>query len=275
MASAAIIGLGEAGGFYACGMRDAGFDTFGYDPFVRLDADGISQKLSIEDAVAGVDLVVSLVGARAAFAVSEQAFAAMSRGSVFADLNTGAPELKAQMASKARSRDVRFADVAVLAPVPRNGVRTPLMASGDGADAFVKLMIPTGADVESIGGDAGDAAGRKLLRSVFMKGLAAVVLESVTAANSVGQENWLRQQMAQEFAGDPRALIERLLSGSREHAERRAHETADASAFLDSLGTPNWSTEAAHAWLSKLRDEQGTRDGSPSVASQGKDDSHA
>jgi 3-hydroxyisobutyrate dehydrogenase-like beta-hydroxyacid dehydrogenase len=178
----------------------------------------------------------------------------MKPGAVFADLNTGTPELKAQMERDARDHDVQFADVAVLAPVPRNGVQTPLMVSGDGADAFAEFMLPTGAPVEPIGGKAGDAASRKLLRSVFMKGLAAVVLESVTAAESVGQDTWLRQQIEVEFSGDPQQLIDRLITGSREHAERRVYEAEDAAAFLRTLGSPTWSVDAASAWLSKLRD---------------------
>lgn len=275
MTTAAIIGLGEAGRFYARGLRDAGYTVTGYDPFTRLDTEGVSQMPSVDEAVENAELVVSLVGARAAQDVGSIAIAAMKRGATYADLNTGSPELKASMAAFAATHQVRFADVAVLAPVPRAGVRTPLMVSGDGADAFADLMSTTGAPVESIGGAAGDAAGRKLLRSVFMKGLAAVVLESVTAAEAARQGDWLRQQIAAEFSGDARALIERLISGSREHAERRAHETEDAAAYLDSLGSPNWSTHAAHAWLSKLHEEQNTRRGLPSAPNNGKDSSHA
>ncbi|MCW4460010.1 NAD(P)-dependent oxidoreductase [Microbacterium sp. MPKO10] len=275
MTTVAIIGLGEAGGFYARGLRDAGYTVTGYDPFTRLDAEGVSQMPSVAEAVENAELVVSLVGARAAQDVGSTALAVMKRGAIFADLNTGSPELKASMAAIAATHQVRFADVAVLAPVPRAGVLTPLMVSGDGADAFAQIMSITGAPVESIGGAAGDAAGRKLLRSVFMKGLASVVLESVTAAEAAGQGDWLRQQIAAEFSGDAQALIERLISGSREHAERRAHETEDAAAYLDTLGSPNWTTHAAHTWLSKLHEEQNTRRGLSSAPNNGKDSSHA
>ncbi|PFG30034.1 NAD(P)-binding domain-containing protein [Paramicrobacterium agarici] len=271
MTAAVIIGLGEAGELYARGLRDCGYTTVGFDPFVTLNADGIAQAATIEEAVASADLVLSLVGARAASAVGEQAIPVMQHGAVFADLNTSSPELKARLAHIASAHKVLFADVAVLAPVPREGARTPLMASGDGADEFADLMSQVGAPVESIGGEPGDAAGRKLLRSVFMKGLAAVLLESMTAASEVGQAAWLRDQIASEFSGDARQLIERLIAGSREHAERRVHETEDANAYLDSLGAPNWSTKAAHAWLSRLRDEPRTSDGLSSVVSQGKD----
>ncbi|QPZ38038.1 NAD(P)-dependent oxidoreductase [Paramicrobacterium chengjingii] len=275
MTTVAIIGLGEAGGLYARGMRDAGFTVAGFDPYTRLDAEGIAQASTVEGAVSDATLVVSLVGARAALNVGADAIAAMAPGAVFADFNTGSPDLKSTMSEVAQKHQILFADVAVLAPVPRGGVLTPLMASGDGADRFAQVMKQTGAPVESIGGAAGDAAGRKLLRSVFMKGLAAVILESDTAAESAGQREWLRDQIAAEFSGDPHALIERLITGSREHADRRTHETEDAAAYLDSLGAPNWSTKAAHAWLSQLRDESRSGAGSSPASRHGKDTSHA
>lgn len=255
MTTVTIIGLGEAGALYARGLRGAGFTVSGFDPYARLDDAGIVQHSELADAVSSAELAISLVGARAAQSVAEQALPNMTPGSLYADFNTASPELKAKMADAARAAGVAFADVAVLAPVPRNGAKTPLMASGAGAEQFVELMGPTGADLESIGGEPGDAAGRKLLRSVFMKGLAAVVIESTAAAQKAGQLEWLRAQIASELSADPYALIDRLISGSRQHAGRRVHETEDAATYLESLAQPNWATQAAHAWLSKLRDE--------------------
>lgn len=250
MSTVTVIGLGEAGGIYARGLRDAGLHVSGFDPFTVLGERGVAQHDRVEDAVADADLVISLVGARAAEAVAASALPHLRDDAVYADLNTASPATKRAMADAGAAG--LFADVAVLAPVPRAGILTPLMASGPGADAFTRLMEPTGAPVESIGGEPGDAAGRKLLRSVFMKGLAAVVLESVAAADAAGQTEWLRAQIAAEFSGDPDALVDRLLTGSRQHAARRAHETADASAYLEELGSPHWATDAATSWLTSL-----------------------
>ena len=63
--------------------------------------------------------------------------------------------------------------------MPDRGVGTPALASGDGAERFAELVRPFGMPVEVVGSEPGDAAGLKLLRSVFMKGLAASVLESI------------------------------------------------------------------------------------------------
>lgn len=255
MTTATVIGLGEAGALYARGLADAGFDVHGFDPFTRLDDPAIEQHDDLADALRPADLVITLVGARAAKAVTEQLLAVLDHSPVLADLNTGSPELKRELGALAAARGVLFVDVAVLAPVPRAGAKTPLMASGPGAERFVELFAPVGAEVESIGGDAGDAAARKLIRSAFMKGFAGVILESVGAAEAADCAEWLRGQIVSELSGDAEAFVERLLVGSKQHAARRVHEVEDASDYLRSIGQPSWSTDAAGHWLRRLRDE--------------------
>jgi 3-hydroxyisobutyrate dehydrogenase-like beta-hydroxyacid dehydrogenase len=258
MTNTAVIGLGEAGALYARGIRDAGYTVTGFDPFTQLAEEGIRQEAALADAVADADLVISLVGARAAEPVASEAFGAMRRGAVFADLNTGSPQLKRRLETLADSHGVLVADVAVLAPVPREGVRTPLMVSGSGAGAFVDGFAASGAPIESIGGVGGDAAARKLVRSVFMKGLAAVLLESIGAAEAAGCDDWLREQIASEFEGEPHALVQRMLDGSRQHAGRRAHEVEDARDYLASLDRPTWVTQASRHWFGHLLGESTT-----------------
>lgn len=255
MATAAIIGLGEAGALYARGLAEAGFEVHGYDPFTTLSDPALTQHQELADALRPADLVITLVGARAARAVTEQVLTALNDAPLLADFNTGSPELKRELGLLASAQGVPFVDVAVLAPVPRAGAQTPLMVSGAAAGAFVELFAPVGADVQSIGGAPGDAAARKLIRSAFMKGLAGVVLESVGAGEAAGCGPWVREQIIAELGGDASALVDRLIVGSKQHAERRVHEVEDASDYLRSIGQPSWSTDAAAAWLRRLRDE--------------------
>jgi 3-hydroxyisobutyrate dehydrogenase-like beta-hydroxyacid dehydrogenase len=112
-------------------------------------------------------------------------------GAVYADLNTASPELKREVARLVASVGVRFADVALLGPVPARGLGTPALASGTGARAFADTFSPLGMPVDVISERAGDAAALKLLRSVFMKGLAASAIESLRAAEAAGQADWL------------------------------------------------------------------------------------
>ena len=110
--------------------------------------------------------------------------------------------------------------------------------------------------VEVVGDQPGDAAGLKLLRSVFMKGLAAAVLESVEGAKARGADDWLRREIA-DVIGEP--LLERLLSGTVTHAERRLDEMEAAAAYLEELGVEPRVSRATAAWLESLVQERRRR----------------
>ena len=247
-----MLGLGEAGAIYARGLSERGADVVGFDP--RPDAaPGVTRLASIPDAVDGASLVLSLVGARAADGVLAEALPRMTATSAFADFNTGAPAQKRELAERAVAAGIPFADVAVMAPVPRAGIATELFASGDGATTAADTLGKLGLPIRVVGPDAGDAAGLTLVRSVFMKGLAGLVYESLDAAAKIGATDEVRAQIAAELAADGDAMVQRLLDGSRQHAARREHEMLDTREFLDSIGTPTRMTDGTIAWLRSLR----------------------
>ena len=254
----AVLGLGEAGRVYAEGLRNRGATVRGFDPAYTGDsfADATTVVSSLEDAVRGADITLSVAGASAAASIASSALSALAPGSVFADMNTAAPELKQRIAAEAHAAGVLFADVAIMAPVPRAGVETPLIASGTAAEQLTEALQRFGIPIESIGAEAGAAAGLKLLRSVFMKGLAALVIESLTAAEQTGSTAWLKAQIAAEFGPSGEALVDRLLTGTAAHAGRRAQEMRDAREYLASLGTPSHMTEATLEWLESMTDSR-------------------
>ena len=103
--------------------------------------------------------------------------------------------------------------------------------------------------VEVVSAEPGDAATMKLLRSVFMKGLAAAAIESVEAAEAAGHAEWLRGELA-AVIGEP--LLERLLVGSRAHAARRVEEMEAAAELLRELGIEPRIATASAALLAGL-----------------------
>jgi 3-hydroxyisobutyrate dehydrogenase-like beta-hydroxyacid dehydrogenase len=218
----AVLGLGEAGSRLAADLASAGAEVRGYDP-IRGGAP--------EEAVAGSDVVFSINSARTAVEAAESARPALGPGALYADLNTAAPALKREVAEVVGGE--RFADVALLGPVPARGLATPALASGEGAKAFADALEPLGMPVDVVSARAGDAATLKLLRSVFMKGLAASAIESVRAADAAGQAEWLKQEIAAVIG---RPLLDRLLVGSQAHALRRADEMEAARNLLVELG---------------------------------------
>jgi len=246
----AVLGLGEAGRALVADLTAGGADVRGWDP----RPDRGARATSAPDAVRGSDVVLSVNDAGVAVQAAREVADELREGQVYADLNTGGAPLKRELAGVVAPTGALFADVALMAPVPGTGVRTPALASGPGAEAFAARLAPLGMPVEVIGPEPGAAATRKLLRSVFMKGLAATCLESLAAARAAGSEDWMREEIASVLTGADRALLERLETGSRRHAARRVAEMDDATAQLDELGVPARVSRAARAWLEELRD---------------------
>ena len=111
-----------------------------------------------------------------------------------------------------------------------------MVISGAGSGQAARVFGELGAPVEDIAGEPGDASARKLLRSTFMKGLGALIVESVAAGRAAGAEPWMRTQIANELNGGEAAL-DRLHDGTVKHAARRATETAAAADLVSSLGS--------------------------------------
>ncbi len=197
------------------------------------------------------DVVLSVNAQAVAVSVARSVAGSLTPAHLYADLNTTSAGVKRAVAETISASGAAFVDVALLSPVPGRGLRTPCVVSGAGAVRFAVLFGALGMPVESIGGLPGDAATRKLLRSVFMKGLAAAVIESLSAAERAGCEAWLRAQIASVI--EP-SLIDRLVDGSGQHARRRVDEMEAAAAVVADLGLEPHVAQAATAVLRSLVD---------------------
>lgn len=242
----AVLGLGEAGSRIAADLVAAGCVVRAWDP--AREPAGIPHAASDLEAVSGADVVLSLTTAASALAAATRVAGELRADSLYADLNTSAPQLKRELAAVL---PVQFADVALIGPVPSFGLSIPALASGTGAKRFAELFRPLGMPVDVVGAEAGAAAGLKLLRSVFMKGIAAASIEALEAARAAGVEDRVRADIA-GVLGEP--LLDRLLSGSRTHAARRVDEMQAAAAYVTELGIEPRIATAAAEWLAHLRD---------------------
>jgi len=249
----AVLGLGEAGSEIARDLVAAGADVRGYDPRVT-PSDGVLPRANEADAVADADVVLSVNSSHDAMDALVNALPALRPGTVWADLNTASPGLKAQLADTAAPRQVRVVDVALMSTVPGKGLRTPMIVSGDGAARYAEVLASFGVTVAVQPGPAGAAISRKLLRSVFWKGVAAAAVEAMTAADAAGCAEWLHDNIKAELAGFDEHTLDDLLDGSRKHARRRADEMGAATEQLRELGVEPRIAAAARDQLAELRD---------------------
>lgn len=247
----AVLGLGEAGSLLANDLLAAGVTVRGYDPAVPATGE-IVPAGSEAEAAAGADIVLSVNSAKAAVDALRAGASGVGDRAVWTDVNTTSPGIKQQLAAIAAQQGITFTDVAMMAPVPGRGLRVPMLACGDGADRFAAALRPLGASIDVMDGPAGLAAGRKLLRSVFFKGLSAAVVEALEAATAAGCADWLRQNIVDELAGADESTLDRIVRGTYQHALRRTAEMEAATEMLTELNVPPFIADASRAVLQRI-----------------------
>nr|WP_228538057.1 NAD(P)-dependent oxidoreductase [Nocardia sp. XZ_19_231] len=231
----AVLGFGEAGSEFARDLVAAGADVRGFDPIVTAPH-GVQQRDGDADAVRDAELVFSLTTATEAERALRVSLPALSPGTLWAEANTAAPTLKVRLAELVKDAGADLVDVAIMAPVPGRGLRTPMFVSGSAASQFVELLAEFGVAVDQVPGPVGAASSRKLLRSVVYKGLAAAVVEALAGAAAAGCADWLHEHLIQEFQNFDAQTVQRLITGTFEHAVRRTEEMEAAAGQLADLG---------------------------------------
>lgn len=229
----AVIGLGEAGGLIAGGLAAAGADVIGFDP-ANPPTPPVPVAESVEAVVTGADLVISINSSTVSRKVAEQVAPLLESGTIYADLNTGTPALKKSLAALFPAGV--FADVAIMKPVPGLAEKVPMGVAGEGAKRFIELLAPFGLDLEYVSEVPGEAAARKLLRSILAKGMAGVLIDCLWAAESMGLQDWAFDEIQREFDSSTAATAKRYLSGTAQHLKRRQIEMMDVTEMLNEVG---------------------------------------
>lgn len=248
----AVFGLGEAGVAFAEDLVRAGARVAACDPLPRRVPAGVALAGGPAAALEHADVVLVLTTPSASLEVAQAARQHLRAGQVYADCNSTSPAVKRQAASLVEPSGALFADVALMAPVPGRGLRTPALASGPGAQAFADRLRPLGMPVDVLGPEVGAASSRKLVRSVFMKGLAAAVVEALAAARALGCEDEVYRDVCRTLEQADAGLVQRLVEGTHAHAARRADEMRAACDLLEELGVPPRVARAVVGWLEEL-----------------------
>jgi len=174
---------------------------------------------------------------------------------LYADMNTAAPQLKRDIAPIIEKTGALFVDAALMDPVPPRGLGTQVYASGSGAKLFADKMMPLGMPVTYLDDEAGNAATHKLVRSIMYKGVAAVIIECLEAAQALNMTEYARAQMLKIIYDEP--MIDRFVSGSIKHAKRRVEEMEAVVEMLNSIGVFAFTSQAAVHRLKELMEKKG------------------
>lgn len=258
--SIGFIGFGEAGYHIGKGLREAdAASIFAYDIAWRQPGRGERIRRRAEDAgitlvgspaelARNSDVLLSLVTAASAAEAASQNAPFLRPNHIYADLNSVSPALKRRIAETISAAGSRYVEAAILAPVPPQGHRVPILVNGPHEKAFVEQMAPLGMRLEALSAGIGAAAAVKMCRSIVVKGLEALLLECVLGASRYGAEERVFASLAQSYPGMQwKELAWYMIDRVFEHGERRAREMNEVADTLRAAGIEPIMSEAAAA----------------------------
>ncbi|UMA67160.1 DUF1932 domain-containing protein (plasmid) [Roseivivax marinus] len=244
MTTIAFIGFGEAGRAFTDTLRDKGGTvSAAYD---RIDSPNMAAAMSDRSvrqagdpgaAAEGADWIVSAVTADQSFIAIETLAPHLVQGQVVFDINSVSPDRKRASAELVEARGAHYIDMAVMAPVHPRGHATPTLVAGGQAAALTETLCDLGFAHEVVSDAAGDATAVKMVRSLFVKGLEAITVETLLAAEASGCFARVLASLEKShpsFGWPDQAVynFERTLR----HGTRRAAEMDESASTLSALG---------------------------------------
>jgi 3-hydroxyisobutyrate dehydrogenase-like beta-hydroxyacid dehydrogenase len=195
------------------------------------------------------DVILAVTPGKNALAALRAARRHLRPGQIYVDLSAASVRAM-EKAAGLLEEGAAFVDASIMGPVPIEGVQVLLLASGAQAGRFQELLAPYGMNIQVVEGGAGAASAMKLLRAVFMKGVTALLLETMEAAQRRGIRAAVEAELVRWMDSMPFAqVIKRFVGSTAVHAERRAHEMKDTLELLNSLGSSTRMTRATKAWF--------------------------
>ena len=243
----ALIGLGEVGRVMAEELGRQGATLSAWDirfaePESPASANARALQLypaaSATEAVAGAALVISAVTAANDLAAARDVAAGIAQGAFFLDLNSASPGQKQASAAAIERADGRYVEAAVMSPIEPKRLASPMLLGGPHAQAFADVARPLGfAALEVYADTVGKASATKMCRSVMIKGVEALVAESMLAARAYGVEDRVLASLSDLLpVGDWPTLARYMIGRALEHGARRAEEMREAARTVAEAG---------------------------------------
>ena len=206
-------------------------------------AAGVTAQLSARQLCEASDLVIAAVTASQSLAVSEEAARSMRPGSVYLDLNSASPGTKQRSAALIEAGGGRYVEAGVMTSVPPYGIRVPLLLGGEHAAGLQTLLTTWGMDAKVVSDKVGVASAIKMCRSVMIKGMEALVIESYATARAYGVEDYVIPTLEETFPHmDWQKTGAYFFSRVVQHGQRRAEEMRESANTVREAGFEPYMT---------------------------------
>lgn len=253
-----FIGFGEAAYNISLGLKGEGitgiiaFDKMAKDPVMgkmvtgRAAEAGVTLFNTAKEVAGEADVIFGAVPSSFAMDVCEEIKGVLGEGKLYADVSASTPSIKEKIWEAVKDTGVKFVDAAMLGSLPKDKHQVPITASGNGAVLFQELMSPLGMKITTAGEKAGAASAIKLVRSIYMKGIASLMIEMLQAADAYDVSDEVISSISKSMDNIPfTSHLDRLVTGTAIHCHRRAAELKGSIAMLEECGFSSAMTEAA------------------------------
>ena len=248
--SIGLIGYGEVGKIFCVGLKTKpGIESVSaWD--LKFAAAALQEKEHAHAAVAGVSAcasmqalcaqsnwLISAVTASSTLAVAQEAAKFIQPGTLFLDLNSASPGTKQQAAKLIEAAGGQYVEAGVMTSIPPYGIRVPMLLGGPQANALATRLHGWGMDAKAVSEKLGVASAIKMCRSVMIKGLEALVIESYATARAYGVEDHVLPTLAETFPSiDWEKQGAYFFSRVVQHGKRRAEEMREAANTVREAG---------------------------------------
>ena len=245
-----MIGFGEAAQAMAFGFNEMdsppdlrAFDVRLVDPVAApalreiAAATGVALHARAQEALNGADIVLALVPGSAARSVAEEIAPHLADNQIYIDLSSTSPGLKMEIGEAIGAGRGHCVEGSIMDAVTPHRHRVPILLAGAEAQRCSELMNGIGMVTEAVGPLLGQASTVKMIRSVMVKGVEALILEAMTAAQIAGVTDRILDSVNVTFDGlDWHKMTSHYLRRTHEHGLRRVSEMKQSAGTLRELG---------------------------------------
>lgn len=244
-----FVGFGEASYHIAKGLKAEGLEgIIAYDAFWdHPERGGLIQQRAkeadiillptLKEAVESSKFILSATSAKIAVPIAASIFPYMKSGQIFVDINAASPMAMKEIDELQKKEGVLFCDAAVMGVVPSEGHKVPMLLSGNGGAVFQNELTKYGMKLKDLNTVAGGSSAIKMFRSVFMKGLTQLLIESLSASAKFGVLDTIVESLSESINNKTiEDLSNQLIPRTVVHAERRVSEMKEVIATLEEMG---------------------------------------
>ncbi len=260
-----FIGFGEVAYEMASGFKKEGlleivaFDPMKYDSKYGKLVNEKAEEANVllcdtpMEVVQQADVIIAAVPGSKALQAAMESASVLDEHKIYVDVSTSSPKTKKKIADIVHKMNARFVDGALMGGLTLLQHKVPALVSGSGSDQFIRLMSPYHMSLQKVSDVPGDAIAIKLVRSIYMKGIATLVVEMLETASTLDVAPLVIESISETMDSKPfEEMMNFLVNASAIHAERQAHEMNDVMEMMQEIDVEPIMTNATKKRLQSL-----------------------